>query len=168
MSQKPPKVKLLEFLRRKEMLLVLDNFEQITAAAGLVAELLAECPGLRILVTSRERLHLRAEQRYQVPPLSLTVAVELFIQRAQAVDFSFELTSVQEPIVEAICRRLDCLPLAIELIAARIDLFSPQTMLARLQERGLDLLADHAQDVPQRQRTLRNAIQHSYALLVHC
>ncbi len=164
MSQRSPKVKLIEFLRRKALLLVLDNFEQIMPAAGLVAELLAECPGLRILVTSRERLHLRAEQRYQVPPLTLDVAVELFTQRAQAVDFAFEPTAEQRPVIEAICQRLDCLPLAIELSAARIDLFSPPAMLARLNDRGLDLLNDGPNDIPAHQRTLRNAIHRSYAL----
>jgi transcriptional regulator with XRE-family HTH domain len=164
MSQRTPKVKLIEFLRRKEVLLVLDNFEQITPAAGLVAELLAACPGLRILVTSRERLHLRAEQRYQVPPLALAVAVELFTQRAQAVDLAFDLITEQQPIIEAICQRLDCLPLAIELIAARSDLFSPPAMLARLNDRGLDLLNDGHGDTPAHQRTLRNAIHCSYAL----
>ncbi len=165
MGQKPTKVKLIEFLRRKEMLLLLDNFEQILGAAGVLAELLSECPGLRILVTSRERLHLRAEQRYQVPPLSLAVAIELFTQRAQAIDFAFELTVEQQPIVEAICQRLDCLPLAIELIAAHIDLFSLQAMLARLNDRHLDLLADGPSDAPLRHHSLRNAIYRSYALL---
>jgi len=164
MSQRLPKVKVIEFLRRKEMLLVLDNFEQITAAAGLVATLLAECPGLRILVTSRERLHLRAEQRYQVPPLALDVAVALFTQRAQAVDLAFELTAEQQPIIEAICQRLDCLPLAIELIAAHIDLFSPPVMLTRLNDRALDVLNDGPGDAAAHHRTLRNAIHRSYAL----
>lgn len=165
MSQKPPQVKLIEFLRRKEVLLVLDNFEQIIGAAGVLTALLTECPGLRILVTSRERLHLRAEQRYPVRPLALAVAVELFTQRAQAVDFAFETTAENRSTIETICQRLDCLPLAIELLAARIDLFSPSAMVTHLQERRLDLLADHAQDVPSRQRTLRAAIQSSYALL---
>ena len=165
MSQKPPLVKLIEFLRRKELLLLLDNFEQIIGAAGLLAELLAQCPGLRLLVTSRERLHLRAEQRYPVPPLALNVAVELFTQRAQAVDFAFEPTVENRPTIETICQRLDCLPLAIELIAARIDLFSPQVMLARLNERSLDLLDDGPSDATVGHRTLRNAIHRSYALL---
>jgi predicted ATPase len=165
MSQKVPNVKLIEFLRRKELLLLLDNFEQITAAASLVAELLAECPRLHILVTSCERLHLRAEQRFQVPPLDLAVAVKLFTQRAQAVDFTFEIIPVQRSIIDAICRRLDCLPLAIELIAARIDLFSPQVMLERLDDRGLDLLSDGPGDTPAHHRSLRNAIHRSYALL---
>ncbi len=165
MSQRLPKVKLIEFLRRKELLLVLDNFEQILAAAGLVADLLAECPGLYILVTSRERLHLRAEQRYQVPPLALAVAVVLFTQRAQAVDLAFAVTAEQHSIIAAICQRLDCLPLAIELSAARCDLFSPQSILARLRDRTLDLLNDGPADAPAHQRTLRNAIHRSYALL---
>ncbi len=162
---KLPEVRLIEHLRRKELLLILDNFEQIIAAAPLVAELLAECADLRILVTSRERLHLRAEQRYPVPPLPLKVAVELFTQRAQAVDVTFDLTAEQQPVLTAICQRLDCLPLAIELIAAHLDLFSPQQMLARLQTNALDLLTDNTQDRPAHQRTLRQAIQASHALL---
>jgi predicted ATPase/DNA-binding CsgD family transcriptional regulator/transcriptional regulator with XRE-family HTH domain len=162
---KPPEVRLIEHLRRKELLLILDNFEQLIAAAPFVAELLAECADLRMLVTSRQCLHLRAEQRYAVPPLLLDVAVELFTQRAQAVDVAFELTAEQQPVVTAICQRLDCLPLAIELIAARLDLFSPQQLLTRLQTHALDLITDDTQDLPEHQRTLRRAIQASYALL---
>jgi predicted ATPase/DNA-binding XRE family transcriptional regulator len=164
-SLQPPKTKLIEYLRRKSMLLVLDNLEQIPDAAPLVAELVAECPGLCILATSRERLHLRAEQRYQVPPLSLAAAVDLFALRAAAVDAAFVLTAANRPTVEAICERLDRLPLAIELCAAQIDLLSPPQLLAHLQGRRLDLLVEGAHDLPPRQRTLRTAIQHSYALL---
>ncbi|CAN5604188.1 hypothetical protein BH10CHL1_BH10CHL1_33430 [soil metagenome] len=165
LSQKPHKVKLSEFMRHKELLLLLDNFEQITAAAPLVAELLAECPGLCVLITSRERLHLRAEQRYQVLPLGMTAAVELFARRAQAVDTAFELTAANQPTLEAICQRLDCLPLTIELAATGIEIFSAQQILARLQEHRLDLLANGARDLPVRHHTLRHAIAHSYALL---
>lgn len=160
-----PKARLIEFLRRKRMLLVLDNLEQIQEAAPLVAELVAECPGLCVLVTSRERLHLRAEQRYKVPPLALGAAVELFTQRAQAVDADFHLTSNNQPTIEAICQRLDCLPLALELCVAQVDLLSPAQILTQLQDHRLDVLVDGAHDLPPRQRTLRNAIDHSVRLL---
>jgi predicted ATPase len=163
-SAKPPESRLIELLRYRALLLVLDNLKQIAGAAPLIATLLAECPAVTILATSRERLHLRAEQRYQALPLALAGAVELFTQRAQAVDFTFETTAENRPTIETICQRLDCLPLAIELITARIDLFSPQVMLARLKDRGLDLLSDGPSDTPAHQRTLRNAIHRSYAL----
>lgn len=161
-----PEERLVRGLRRQELLLVLDNFEQIVAAAPLLATLLTECPHLSLLVTSRERLHLRAEQRFAVPPLDLAAAVALFVQRAQMVDATFALMPENQPTLEKICRRLDCLPLALELIAARIDLFTPQQMLTRLQTQPLALLTDNAQDAPAHQRTLRRAIQASYTLLV--
>jgi predicted ATPase len=164
-SSKPPTVKLIEYLRRKRMLLVLDNCEQIRDAAPLVAEMLSSCAGLVVLATSRERLHLRAEQRYHVPPLELGAAVELFSQRAAAVDARFELTEANRPTVEAICERLDRLPLALELCAALTDLHSLPQLLAQLHDRRLDLLVDGAQDLPPQQRTLRRAIQRSYSLL---
>jgi len=168
-SSRPPRSRLIEHLRRKELLLVLDNFEQLLAgdasAVELVAELLAECPGLCLLVTSRERLHLRAEQRYPVEPLALPAAVELFVERCSAIDAGFTLTAAVRPILEAICEQLDRLPLALELCAAQIDLFSPAQLLARLRDRRLELLVDGAQDLPPRQRTLHNAIAHSYDLL---
>ena len=164
-SPKPSKTKLIECLRRKTMLLVLDNLEQIRDGAHLIADLLAECPGLCVLATSRERLHLRAEQRFHVPPLDLVSAIELFVQRAQAVSADFRLTPQIQPTLAAICQRLDRLPLALELCAAQIDLLSPAQLLAHLQERRLDLLVEGAHDLPPRQRTLRTAIQHSYRLL---
>ncbi|MCE7986039.1 MAG: NACHT domain-containing protein [Caldilinea sp. CFX5] len=164
-GRQSPEERLVRGLRRQELLLVLDNFEQIVAAAPLLATLLAECPRLALLVTSRERLHLRAEQRFVVPPLDLTAAVTLFVQRAQMVAATFALTPENQLTIEKICRRLDCLPLALELSAARIDLFSPQQMLAHLQTHALELLTDNAQDAPLHQRTLRRAIQASYALL---
>lgn len=180
-STKPPTIRLIEFLRRKTILLILDNLEQLLPHAnplqvrkgaeradtsvGLIAELVAECPGLVILATSRERLHLRAEQRYKVPPLDLASAVELFVQRAQAVAADFGHTSHNQAILEAICQRLDCLPLAIELCAAQVDLLAPAQLLARLQDHRLNLLVDGAHDLPPRQRTLRTAIGYSYALL---
>ncbi len=157
--------RLIEFLRRKTMLLVLDNLEQINEAAPHIAEFLTDCPGLCILATSRERLHLRAEQRYRVPPLDLAPAVELFVQRAQAVDSDFALTAHNQLTLAAICQRLDCLPLALELCAAQIDLLSPIQLLAQLQDHPLDLLVDGARDLPHHQRTLRTAIGGSYALL---
>ncbi|MEZ4866279.1 MAG: tetratricopeptide repeat protein [Caldilineaceae bacterium] len=162
---KPPQTKLIEFLRRKNMLLVLDNLEQLRDAAPLVAELVAECPGITILATSRERLHLRIEQRFKVLPLDLAAAVELFVQRAHAVDTDFHLSAHNQSAVEAICQRLDCLPLALELCAAQVDMFAPTQLLAHLQARRLDLLVDGAQDLPLHQRTLRTAIQRSYDLL---
>ena len=173
----PPQNKLIAFLRRKTMLLVLDNLEQLLPpplsgegpkgrpGVGLIAALVAACPGLCILTTSRERLHLRAEQRFKVSLLELAPAVDLFVQRAQAVDSDFALTAHNQPILEAICQRLDCLPLALELCAAQIDLLSPVQLLAQLQARRLDLLVDGAHDLPPRQRTLRSAIGYSYALL---
>ena len=126
---KAPQTRLVEHLRHKQMLLVLDNLEQIRDVAPLVAALVAECPGLCILATSRERLHLRAEQRCKVPPLDLAPAVDLFVQRAQAMDAGFRRTPQNQATLEAICLRLDCLPLALELCAAQVDLLSPSQLL---------------------------------------
>ncbi len=164
-TSKPPPVKLVESLRRKSMLLVMDNCEQIREAAPFVSELLSSCPRLVVLATSRERLHLRAEQRHHVPPLEIGAAVELFTQRAAAVDARFKLIDSNRPTVEAICERLDRLPLALELCAAQTDLLSLPQILAHLHDRRLDLLVDGAHDLPARQRTLRGAIQSSYSLL---
>lgn len=164
-DRKAPRVKLIEYLRRKSVLLVLDNFEQVSTAAPLVAELLGECPGLRILATSQEPLRLRTEQRHQVHPLAPAAAVELFLQRAQAINPEFDTGGNQAAILAAICLRLDCLPLAIELVAAQLELFTPAQLLTRLQDRQLDLLTDGPRDLPAHQRTLRNAIHRSYALL---
>ncbi len=163
-DHKTPRTRLIEHLRRKSTLLVLDNFEQVSAAAPMVADLLGECPGLRVLVTSQEPLRLRTEQRQRVQPLSPAAAVELFFQRAQAIDPDFD-TRTQAAIVTAICLRLDCLPLAIELVAAQLELLTPAQVLAQLQDHALDLLADGPRDLPAHQRTLRNAIHRSYALL---
>lgn len=170
---KPPQTKLIECLRRKNMLLVLDNLEQLLspplsgegAGVGLIAALVAECPGIAVLATSRERLHLRTEQRFKVPPLDLAAAVELFVQRAHAVDADFSLSTHNQPTVAAICQRLDCLPLALELCAAQVDMFAPAQLLTHLQVGRLDLLVDGAHDLPPHQRTLRIAIQRSYDLL---
>ncbi len=154
-------------------LLVLDNFEQVLAAAALVHEVLSAAPALKVLVTSQAPLHLREEHEFPVPPLDLPAgdtpladvpAVQLFLNRAQAVKPGFALTAENEEAVAAICRRLDGLPLAIELAAARIKLLSPQAILGRLEKR-LDLLTGGAGDLPERQRTLRDAIEWSYNLL---
>jgi predicted ATPase/transcriptional regulator with XRE-family HTH domain len=168
-SARSPQTRLIEHLRHKEMLLVLDNFEQLLAgpasAVELVAELLAECPELCLLVTSRERLHLREEQRYRVEPLALPAAVDLFVERCSAVDAEFTLAAENRPIIEGICERLDRLPLALELCAAHIDLLSPAQLLAHLQDLRFELLVDGAQDLPPRQRSLHSAIAYSYSLL---
>lgn len=162
---KPAQSQLIELLRRKTMLLVLDNCEQIRHAASLVSELLSACAGLVVLATSRSQLRLRAEQRFRVPLLELASAVELFTRCAVSVDTDFVLTNANRPTIETICQRLDRLPLAIELCAAQIDLLSPPQLLAHLHHSRLDLLVDGAHDLPARQRTLRHAIQSSYALL---
>ena len=154
-------------------LLVLDNFEQVIAAAPFVHELLTAAPALTLLVTSQASLHLREEREFPVPPLELpggdvpvaqAPAVQLFVERAQSVKPAFELTDENAEAVAALCRRLDGLPLAIELAAARVKLLSPQAILNRLQDR-LDLLGGGASDLPARQRTLRDAIEWSYNLL---
>ena len=160
------------------MLLVLDNFEQVAAAASLVAELLAAAPRLKVLVTSRAVLHLSGEHEYVVPPLALPdlkalpspanlaryAAVDLFVQRAQAVAPGFALTSANAATVAAICHHLDGLPLAIELAAARIKLLALPALLARLDHR-LSLLTGGARDLPPHQQTLRSTIDWSYDLL---
>ena len=163
---------------RRAFLLVLDNFEQVLAAAPVVADLLGACPRLKILVTSREILHLYGEQAYLVPPLALpdlarlpplgeleqVEAVRLFVDRAHAADAGFVLTDANAPAVAAICARLDGLPLAIELAAARSAMFAPPMLLARL-ERRLPLLTGGPRDLPPRLRTMRDAIAWSYDLL---
>jgi len=151
---------LLAWLRPREILLVLDNFEHLLPAAPLVTELLRAAPGLRVLATSRTPLNLSGEHQYVVSPLSETDAVDLFLERAAAVDAELDRAAA----VEEICRRLDCLPLAIELAAARAKTLPPELLLARLQER-LALLTRGPQDVPERQRTLRATIEWSFALL---
>lgn len=164
-STKSARNRLVEFLRQKELLLVLDNFEQLSAAVPLVADLLAECGGVHLLVTSRAALKVRGEQRYPLAPLDVAAAVALFTERAQSIDPTFALTPATLPALEAICRRLDCLPLALELSAAQMDLFSPQQLLTALQERRLDLLTSGPADFPPHHQTLRQAIARSYSLL---
>ena len=172
------KASLTAYLQTKYLLLVLDNFEHLPDAAPLVGELLASCPHLTTLVTSRSVLHLYGELDYEVAPLALpdtghlpplaqlrdVEAIRLFVERAQASRSSFQLTSDNAPAIAAICTRLDGLPLAIELAAARIRILSPQALLARLEHR-LKLLTGGPQDVPERQQTMRNTIAWSYDLL---
>jgi predicted ATPase/class 3 adenylate cyclase len=169
---------LLGHLRDRRMLLVLDNFEQVLAAASVVADILGSAEGVRVLATSRERLHLHGEQEYPVPPLGLPdpmhlpplealsqfEAVALFIERARAVKPDFQVTNDNAPAVAEISARLDGLPLAIELAAARVKLLPPEAILKRLGNR-LALLAGGARDLPARQQTLRDAIAWSYDLL---
>jgi predicted ATPase/transcriptional regulator with XRE-family HTH domain len=173
------------YLRARQMLLVLDNVEQVLKAAPELALLLTAAPRLTLLVTSRVALHLSGEQRFAVPPLALPpstlpddggglgrewealtqyAAVELFVQRAHAALPTFVLTATNAQAVTAICRRLDGLPLAIALAAARIALFTPSELLERLDQR-LTLLTTGAVDLPTRQQTLRRAIDWSYELL---
>ncbi|MFZ0523533.1 MAG: protein kinase [Candidatus Acidiferrales bacterium] len=170
--------KYLQERSQAPMLLVLDNFEHVMAAAPLVAELLATGPQLKILVTSRAALHVYGEHEFPVPPLALPEAhtmpspealgrfpaVALFVQRAAAVKPDFELNRENATAVVEICARLDGLPLAIELAAARVKVLSPAALRARLASR-LQLLTGGARDLPQRQQTLRGAIDWSYDLL---
>jgi len=169
---------LVGYLRDRRSLLLLDNFEQVVHAAAQVAALLDQCPRLQVLVTSRQVLRLRAEREFPVPPLDVPAehidaeevmsrvpsAVQLFVQRAQAARPGFALTSANAAVVAELCRRLDGLPLAIELAAARIRLLSPEAMLDRI-ERRLDLPASAGPDLPARQRTLRATLDWSYQLL---
>jgi len=195
---------LITSLGDKTLLLLLDNVEQVVAAAPFVGELLSACPGLTVLATSREALRLRAEHLFPVPPLALpapgegaaarhlsaygpdpsgrqrqctdsgegadlvalerVAAVALFVQRARQVQPAFALTRENAPAVVAICARLEGLPLAIELAAARVKVLPPAALLARL-ERRLPLLASGARDLPARQRTMRDAIAWSHDLL---
>ena len=151
---------LADFVDRKRLLILMDNFEQIVEAAPMVSSLLAETPNAKVLVTSREPLHVDSEQRYAVEPLPETDATILFVERAQAVDAGF----APQPAVTEICRRLDGLPLAIELAAARVAMLDPDELLERLEER-LPLLTSRSHSAPERQRTLRATIEWSYQLL---
>jgi predicted ATPase len=151
---------LFEYIANKALLVLLDNFEQVIEAAPTVSALLAATPSAKVLVTSREPLHLESEQRYPVEPLPDDDAEVLFIERARAVAPGFRPTAT----VVEICRRVNGLPLAIELAAAHIALLDPDDLLARLEHR-LPLLASRSRDAPARQRTLRAAIEWSYELL---
>jgi predicted ATPase/DNA-binding SARP family transcriptional activator len=148
-------------LGSRRMLLVLDNLEQLLPDVTYLSDLLADAPGVRMLVTSRAPLRLRGEHEYPVPPLELPDGVELFVARAAALDPSFEATSLDD--VEAICRRLDGLPLAIELAAAQTRVMSVEQIVQHLG-RALDLLSGGARDLPARQQTLRATLDWSYAL----
>ncbi|HEX8230496.1 MAG TPA: tetratricopeptide repeat protein [Chloroflexia bacterium] len=181
-GDEPVQAKLIQHLQHAKALLVLDNFEQVVSAADLVGELLARCPDLKVLVTSREALRLRGERQFNVPPLALPregqlpvvealagyAAVQLFVERAQAVS-SFRLTEENARPVAAICARLDGLPLAIELVAARSKLLPPRAILSRLigseGRTSLHMAAGGARDLPPRHQTLRAAIEWSYDLL---
>lgn len=145
-------------------LLLLDNFEQVLPAATLVAETLEACPSLKILVTTRSCLRIYGEQEFPVAPLAQNSAIELFVQRAAAVWPDFAITPENAPAVQEICSRLDGLPLAIELAAARTRVLSPNAILDRLQS-SLHLLTGGALDMPERQQTLRKAIDWSHDLL---
>jgi predicted ATPase/DNA-binding CsgD family transcriptional regulator len=162
---------LAQHLGDEQRLLVLDNLEQILACGPGVAQLLGFCPGLTVLATSRAVLRLQGERVYEVVPLALpdsshatSAAVELFVERAHAIDAGFELDAGNTEDVAAICRRLEGLPLAIELAAARIRLLAPSALLPRL-ERGLPLLTAGPRDAPSQQRTLRETLDWSYDLL---
>jgi predicted ATPase/transcriptional regulator with XRE-family HTH domain len=171
---------LVAYLRDRRLLLILDNFEHLASGAPLLADLLAGSAGLNILVTSRAPVQLRGEQVLPVPPLALpepsdaasldrlrqVPAVALFAQRAAAADPDFALTTDNGPAVAEICRRLDGLPLAIELAAARTPLLPPRALLQRLTEApALRLLTDGARDLPERQQTLRRTLEWSHGLL---
>jgi len=145
-------------------LLLLDNFEQVLPAATVLAETLETCPSLKILVTSRSSLRIYGEQEFLVAPLGQDSAIELFVQRAAAVWPDFASTSETAPAIQEICSRLDGLPLAIELAAARTKVLSPGAILDRLQNR-LQLLTGGALDLPERQQTLRKTIDWSHDLL---
>jgi predicted ATPase/DNA-binding CsgD family transcriptional regulator len=177
-GERPLLEHLTGFLKSRQVLLVLDNFEQVVDAAPLMTELLTACPGLKVVVTSRITLHVSGEHEFPVPPLSVPPsghppsvadlatydAVNLYVQRARAVQPDFSLTGVDAAAVSAICARLDGLPLAIELAAARSKVLSPQAVLARLENR-LALLTGGNRDYPERLRTMREAIAWSYDLL---
>ncbi len=165
-------------LRPKQFLLLLDNFEQVVDVPLFLEELLAACPNLKVLVTSRATLHLPAEHDFSVSPLTLPdliqlpapetllqyASVTLFVQRAQATQSTFQLTQSNASAIAEICVRLDGLPLAIELAAARVKLFSPKALLAYLPRR-LELLKSELRTLPERQQTLYNTIKWSYDLL---
>ena len=178
-SGEEPLIDLLkEHLQEKELLLVLDNFEQVLQAAPLLTELLEICPFLKLLVTSREPLRVRGEQEFPLSPLTYPDlkqlpssevlaqygAVALFLQRAQAVRPDFQLTNANANSIAAICARLDGLPLALELAAARLKHLRYKGCWTRLEHR-LQVLTQGPRDVHARQQTLRNAIQWSYDLL---
>jgi predicted ATPase/transcriptional regulator with XRE-family HTH domain len=168
---------LLEHLQPRQVLLLLDNFEHLLSAAPLLAEVLQRCQRVALLITSRTALRLQAERRFNLRPLptpdvqratpaqvAASAAVRLFVERAQAVASDFELGPSNANTIAKLCQRLDGMPLAIELAAARSGLLQPAAMLQRL-ERGLPLLAHGAPDLPERQQTLHQTLAWSYGLL---
>ncbi|MGH2472916.1 MAG: adenylate/guanylate cyclase domain-containing protein [Candidatus Limnocylindria bacterium] len=173
-----PLSRVLDHLKNKRMLLVLDNFEQILPAAPIVGQLLGASSALKVIASSRAPLRIAGEQEFPVPPLEVpdpqhlptievlaqSDAVRLFIERANAVRPDFRVTPENAGAVAEICNRLDGLPLAIELAAARVKVLTPQAMLPKLRQ-GLDMLASTGRDLPERQRTLRGAITWSWDLL---
>jgi len=180
-GRRSPKQRLVEDLATRKLLLVLDNFEQVVEAAPLVGDLLRSCPDMRFVVTSRAILRITGEHEYEVAPLpvrgkadgagltpadsdAISPAVQLFAERARAVNSSFAITDENRGAVEEICARLDGLPLGIELAAARVNLLPPRAILVRLEQR-LPLPGRATRDVPERQRTLDAAIAWSYELL---
>jgi len=167
--QQAPNRTMAELMRERlqesePLLLVLDNFEQVLAAATLVADMLAACPSVKVMATTRACLHVYGEQEFPVAPLEENAAVQLFVQRATGVRPNFAVTPENARAIRDICLRLDGLPLAIELGAARTNLLSPSAILDRLQSR-LQLLTGGALDLPERQQTLRNTIDWSHELL---
>jgi predicted ATPase len=167
----------VERLSEGQHLLILDNLEQLKGIATPVRELLGRCPSLRILATSRRPLRISGERRYKVDPLdtpnaqerspemlAMVESVALFVERAAVIDREFKLTADNAEAVAAVCRRVDGLPLAIELAAARVDLLSPSALMGRLDVR-LSVLTGGAEDAPRRQATLRDTIAWSYELL---
>lgn len=173
-----PLTRVLDFVKDKRMLLVLDNFEQILPAAAVIGQLLGASPALKVIASSRAPLRISGEQEFPVPPLELpdparlpslevlaqSDAVRLFVERAMAVRPDFLVTPENAAAIAEIVFRLDGLPLAIELAAARVKVLTPQSMLPKLRQ-GLDMLASTARDLPDRQRTLRGAIAWSWNLL---
>ena len=173
---RPVAERVAEHLRDRTALLVLDNFEQLLPAAALVGDLLRAAPRLRVIASSRSPLRVYGEQEFPVPPLTLpdlgagpdvlaqSEAVRLFVERAIAIKPDFRVTAANARPIAEICARLDGLPLAIELAAARVKILPPEAILQRLGH-TLDLLSSGSRDLPDRQRTLRGAIQWSYDLL---
>ena len=160
-----------ESLADRDTLLILDNFEHVMSGAGYVNQLLDMSPRLKVIVTSREPLGLRAEQVYPLSPLATDIATELFIQRARSSNPDFSPTLEDRLAIAELCNRLDGLPLAVELAAHRAGMFTPQAMLARLQpdlqpaSRLLNFFSTGAKDLPERQQSLRKTIAWSYSLL---
>ncbi|TMC15550.1 MAG: hypothetical protein E6J33_10830, partial [Chloroflexi bacterium] len=175
----PPLQGLITYLKNRQLLLVLDNFEQVGEATPVVDEMLAAVPGLKVLVTSRAVLRLSGEHTFSVPPLDVPDpynalekrelsqygAVQLFIERAQAIEPDFALTAENAAVIAQICARVDGLPLALELAAARVKVLPPALLLERLSKARLPVLTRGAINLPSRQKTLRNTITWSYDLL---